>query len=76
MGKRNGEQRGGERLQPPERGAARHPTMLFSAPLRDPFPRGVEESPTKWTHKKPEEPTKDHFSLISKFLPPKRKQQP
>lgn len=63
-------------LQPPGHGAGRRPTMLFSAPLGDPFPWGRGERPTEWTHKKPKEPTKDHFSLISKFLPPRRKQQP
>lgn len=31
--------------------------------------------PAKWTHEKPKEPRKNHFSLISKFLPPRRKQQ-
>lgn len=51
----------------PQRGAVGRRPSWPSLPLSAAtLPEG---RPAKWTREKPKEPTKDHFALISKFLP-------
>lgn len=64
--------RGERELRRPESGAVHIPPWSFLPLSAAPLSKG---KPTKWTHEKPKEPTKNHFSLISKFLPPRCKQQ-
>lgn len=55
--------RGERELRRPESGAVHIPPWSFLPLSAAPLSKG---KPTKWTHEKPKEPTKNHFSLISK----------
>lgn len=70
-GNEEGEKRGGASLRD-QRVADTRPTVASSVPFSGPLGEEPPNGPTRNQKK----PTKHHFSLTSKFLPPRRKQLP